>query len=110
MLKHSRKFKLVPVDMEGEEGDPSPPTPPVLTKLSMLDRELRMILDDPTLSEKVKMERYEATLMKWGKYYRQYQSTDNGFNSTFNSSTSTNSNNCNGNNSLIILEIIVIIV
>lgn len=85
MLKHARKFKLVPVveDQGEEEGarketDYMPPTPPVLKKLGKLDQELRDILQDPTLSEMEKMERYESTLMKWGKYYRQFQSAENG--------------------------------
>ena len=80
MLKHSRKFKLVPVSEEGEENgretDYAPPTPPVLKKLSHLDQELRATLEDATLSEAEKMQRYESTLMKWGKFYRQYQSTE----------------------------------
>ena len=82
MLKHSRKFKLVPVSEEeeagGREPDYAPPTPPVLKKLSKLDQELRAILEDASLSETEKMQQYETTLMKWGKFYRQYQSTESG--------------------------------
>ena len=102
MLKHSRKFKLVPVE-ESEERDfnqpAEPPTPPVLTKLNMLDRELRNILEDSTLREKEKMEQYENTLMKWGKFYRQYQSAESGvrenntLNHTINNNTSSNDSN-----------------
>ena len=76
MLKHSRKFKLVPVGEE--EPDYAPPTPPMLKKLGKLDQELRDILEDATLSETEKMQRYEYTLMKWGKFYRQYQSSESG--------------------------------
>ena len=80
MLKHSRKFKLVPVSEDegagGVEPDYAPPTPPVLKKLSMLDQELRAILENATLSEAEKMLQYESTLRKWAKFYRQYQSTE----------------------------------
>ena len=98
MLKHSRKFKLVPVEeRETEEGEGTPtvlPTPPVLTKLNMLDRELRDIMEDSTLSEKEKMERYENTLMKWGKFYHQYQSAENSVReNSINSSSSSSINN-----------------
>ena len=79
MMKHSRKFKLVPADdLQMESAQEFNPTPPILNKLIRLDQELRMILEDPTMSEKDKMERYESTLMKWGKYYRQYQNAESG--------------------------------
>ena len=80
MLKHGRKFKLVPVGEEEEKKEPdyAPPTPPMLIKLGKLDQELRDILEDATLSETEKMQRYEYTLMKWGKFYRQYQSSESG--------------------------------
>ena len=87
MLKHSRKFKLVPVteeedgvrvEEEGEKDYIPPPTPPVLKKLSKLDQQLRAILEDASLSDAEKMQQYESTLSKWGKFYRQYQSAESG--------------------------------
>lgn len=96
MLKHSRKFKLVPVDESGENdfSQPvEPPTAPIVTKLNMLDRELRNILEDSTLREKEKMEQYENILMKWGKFYRQYQSTDSGGRENNTLTNSINSSN-----------------
>ena len=90
-LKHTRKFKLVPVDdSEGTEHqhrqgdgdgrivgeDFSPPAPPEVRQMGLLDREMRAILEDPTLTEEEKMIQYEAKLSKWGKFYRHYQATE----------------------------------
>ena len=73
------------------DAEYTPPTPPVLKKLGRLDQELRDILEDPSLGEMEKIERYETTLMKWGKFYRQYQSGESSGrdNTSFNNTTDT---------------------
>lgn len=99
MLKHSRKFKLVPVEEDEDKIniqslDPSPPVPPVLTKLTLLDREMKKVMDDSSLGEAERMARYEALLLKWGRFYRQYQAADSGdINNVSNISNTKNNNN-----------------
>ena len=70
----ARKMALVPVDFANQQSSPPPPPPrvnmhtssgPSMNQLSMLDNEMRAILDDTLMDPTLKLQNYYYTLKRY---------------------------------------------